>query len=73
METFSDEQYIDTAIHLIRCILSFGDPTIESIQDLLEIQSGNKRVFKEHATAIRNILDKAISIIETEQEDNNSR
>lgn len=73
METFSDEQYIDTAIHLIRCILSFGDPTIESIHDLLEIQSGNKRVFKEHATAIRNILDKAISIIETEQEDNNSR
>lgn len=65
-------EYVKIAISFIIKILQNNDnPTSESIYDLLEVQSGNKKVIIEHIKAIRNIMDKALE--ELEGRDNNEK
>lgn len=58
-------EYVKIAISFIIKILQNSDnPTSEAIYDLLEVQSGNKKVIIEHIKAIRNIMDKALEELE---------
>lgn len=52
------------AISFIISILSYGEPTSDSMSELLEIKSGNKKVILEHLKAINLITSKAIEEIE---------
>lgn len=52
------------AISFIISILSYGEPTSDSISELLKIKSGNKKVILEHLKAINSITSKAIEEIE---------
>lgn len=58
-------EYVKVAISLIIKILQNNDnPTSEAIYDLLEVQSGNKKVIIEHIKAIKNIMNKALEELE---------
>lgn len=58
-------EYVKIAISFIIKILQNNDnPTSDAIYDLLEVQSGNKKVIIEHIKAIRNIMDKALEELE---------
>lgn len=49
---------------IIKILQNNGNPTSEAIYDLLEIQSGNKKVIIEHIKAIKNIMNKALEELE---------
>lgn len=58
-----EKQIVSTAYHFVIAILSYGEPTMENISELFEIQNGNKKVLLEHLKAINSISDKAIKIL----------
>lgn len=60
---------LKTAISFIIAILSYGDPTCYSLDELMEIKSGNKKVILEHLKAINSITSKAIKEIEGDKDE----
>ena len=60
-------EYVDCAKTFVITILrNDGDITIEGLNDMFEIQNGNKDVLVEHIKAIRNIMNKALEELERE-------
>lgn len=56
--------YVESAKYIILSVLKSGIPTIDNIDSIYEIQNGNKEEFKEHIKAIKNIMSKALEILE---------
>lgn len=57
--------YVESAKSIILSVLKSGIPTIGSIDSIYEIQNGNKEELKEHIKAIKNIMSKALKILES--------
>ena len=58
-----EKQIVQTAFGFVRAILSYGEPSVEALAELLEIKSGNKKILLEHLKAINNIISDAIKIL----------
>ena len=56
--------YVESAKYIILSVLKSGIPTIDAIDSIYEIQNGNKEELKEHIKAIKNIMSKALKILE---------
>ena len=56
--------YVESAKYIILSVLKSGITTIDSINSIYEIQNGNKGELKEHIKAIKNIMSKALKILE---------
>ena len=64
-------EYVKIAISfIIKILQNNGNLTSEALYDLLEIQSGNKKVIIEHIKAIRNIMNKALEELEQGSDSN---
>ena len=56
--------YVESAKSIILSVLQDGIPTIDVINSIYEIKNGNKEELKEHIKAIKNIMSKALKILE---------
>ena len=56
--------YVESAKSIILSVLKSGIPTIDAIDSIHEIQNGNKGELKEHIKTIKNIMSKALKILE---------
>lgn len=64
-------EYVDFAEKLIIIILrNDGNTTLDGLNDIYEIQTGNKDVLIEHLKAIRNIMNKALKELEQGSDSN---
>ena len=59
-----DKQILKVAIGFTISILSYGEPTLEAIKEILKIKSGDKETILSHLKAINNITSDAIKILE---------
>ena len=56
--------YVESAKSIILSVLQDGIPTIDAIDSIYEIKNGNKGELKEHIKSIKNIMSKALEILE---------
>lgn len=64
-----DNQIISTAYNFVISILSYGEPTPESLNELYEIKNGNKELLLEHLKAINSITGDAIKLLGSEKDE----
>lgn len=56
--------YVESAKSIILSVLQDGIPTIDVINSIYEIQNENKEELKEHIKSIKNIMSRALKILE---------
>lgn len=56
--------YVESAKSIILSVLQDGIPTIDVINSVYEIKNGNKGELKEHIKSIKNIMSRALKILE---------
>ena len=56
--------YVESAKYIILSVLKSGIPTIDEIDSIYKIQNENKEELKKHIKAIKNIMSKALKILE---------
>lgn len=58
-----DKKIISTAYSFVISILSYGESTVEGINELYKIKNGDKKLLLEHLKAINSIIGDAIKLL----------
>ena len=66
-----ESKYVEVAKRLVISILSAGEPTADSLYELMELRAGNKDALLAHVSALADIMTKAKEILEMEKQDGN--
>ena len=59
-----ESKYVEVAKRLVISILSAGEPTADSLYELMEIRAGNKKALLAHISALADIMTKAKETLE---------